>query len=104
MSVLRGGLSLVPGKPARALPCAGPLGAVPEQVLDTEVAPQLPAQDGDDGGDPGGGEARLTEEEDEPGYQLCLVGHTSTPGPFPASQERGGESLDWNEPNLLCFC
>lgn len=75
-------MSLV-NQPGPALAWAA--GVVPEQVLDTEVAPQLPAQDGDDGGDPGGGEAWLIEEEDEPGYQLCLVGHTSTPGPFPAS-------------------
>lgn len=49
------------------------------------MAPQLTAQDGNDGGDLGEGEARLIEEEDELGYKLCLVSNFSIPGSFPVS-------------------
>lgn len=72
----------------RLCPCPGKRGAVPEQVLDTEVAPQLTAQDGDDGGDLGGGEARLIEEEEESGDELCLVGNLGISGSVPG--EPGG--------------
>lgn len=56
---------------------------VPEKILDAEVAPQLTAQDGNDDGDLAGGEARLVEEEDKLGYELCLVSDFSIPGSFP---------------------
>lgn len=71
-----------------ALALGGRRGAVPEQVLDVEVAPQLAAQDGNDGGDLGGGEAGLVEEEDESGDKLCPVGDFGIPGPVPG--EPGG--------------
>lgn len=70
-----------------ALP-PGKLVTVPEQVLDAEVAPQLTAQDGNDGGDLGGSEAWLIEEEDELGYKLCLVSDFSIPGSFPGEPRR----------------
>lgn len=63
-------------------------GVVPEQVLYTEVAPQLTVQDGSDGGDLGGGEAWLIEEEDELGYKLGLVSNFSIPGSFPGEPRR----------------
>lgn len=49
------------------------------------MAPQLTAQDGNDGRDLGKGEALLIEEEDELGYKLCLVSDFSIPGSFPVS-------------------
>lgn len=49
------------------------------------MAPQLTAQDGNDGGDLGEGEARLIEEEDKLGYKLGLVSNLSIPGSFPVS-------------------
>lgn len=52
------------------------------------MAPQLTAQDGNDGGDLGGSEARLIEEEDELGYKLCLVSDFSIPGSFPGEPRR----------------
>lgn len=61
---------------------------VPEQVLYTEVAPQLTVQDGHDGGDLGGGEAWLIEKEDELGYKLGLVSNFSIPGSFPGEPRR----------------
>lgn len=63
-------------------------GTIPEQVLEAEVAPQLTAQDGNDGGHLGGGEAWLIEEEDELGNKLCLVSNFSIPGSFPGEPRR----------------
>ena len=44
------------------------------------MAPQLTAQDGNDGAHLGGREAWLVEEEDELGNKLCLVSDFSIPG------------------------
>lgn len=52
------------------------------------MALQLTAQNGDDGGDLGQGQARFIEEEYELGYQLCLVGYFSIPGSFPGEPRR----------------
>lgn len=52
------------------------------------MALQLTAQNGDDGGDLGQGQARFIEEEYELGYQLCLVGYFSIPGSFPGEPGR----------------
>lgn len=52
------------------------------------MAPQLTAQDGNDGGDLGGGKTRLIEEEDKLGYKLCLVTYFSIPGSFPGESRR----------------
>lgn len=52
------------------------------------MAPQLTAQDGNDGGHLGGGEAWLVEEEDEFGNELCLVSNFSIPGSFPGEPKR----------------
>lgn len=52
------------------------------------MALQLTAQNGDDGGDLGQGQARFIEEEYEFGYQLCLVGYFSIPGSFPGEPGR----------------
>lgn len=49
------------------------------------MAPQLAAQDANDGGNLGGGEAGLVEEKDELGDELGLVGDLGVPRPFPAS-------------------
>lgn len=65
-----------------------PLGTVPEEVLDAEVAPQLTAQNGNNGGDLAGGEARLIEKEDKFGYKFCLVSNFSIPGSFPGESRR----------------
>lgn len=82
------GLHPLKNQPQGSALAPGKLGAVPEQVLDTEVAPQLAAQDGNDGGDLGGGEARLIEEEDESRYELCSVSNFSVPGSFPGEPGR----------------
>lgn len=66
----------------------GEAGTIPEQVLEAEVAPQLTAQDVNDGGHLGGGEAWLVEEEDELGNKLCLVSNFSIPGSFPGEPRR----------------
>lgn len=49
---------------------------------------QLTAQNGNDGGDLGQGQAWLVEEEYELGYQLCPVRHFSVPGSFPGEPRR----------------
>lgn len=52
------------------------------------MALQLTAQNGNDGGDLGQGQARFIEEEYELGYQLCLMGYFSIPGSFPGEPKR----------------
>lgn len=52
------------------------------------MALQLTAQNGDDGGDLGQGQAWFIEEEYELGYQLCLMGYFSIPGSFPGEPKR----------------
>lgn len=75
---------------------------VPEQVLGAEMAPQLAAQDGDDGGDRGGAEAWLIEEEDELGYELCLVSNFSIPGSFPGEHRKEAVKA-FTGMNQICF-
>lgn len=75
---------------------------VPEQVPGAEVAPQLTAQDGNDGGDLGGAKARLIEEEDELGYELCLVSNFSIPGSFPGEHRKEAVKA-FTGMNQICF-
>ena len=90
LSVVRGELgSTFPHEAALMLrPLPRGAGTIPKQVLEAEVAPQLTAQDGNDGGHLGGGEAWLVEEEDEFGNKLCLVSNFSIPGSFPGEPRR----------------
>lgn len=52
------------------------------------MALQLTAQNGNDGGDLGQGQAWLIEEEYELGHQLCMVCYFSIPGSFPGEPRR----------------
>lgn len=66
------------------------------------MAPQLTAQDGNDGGYLGGGEAWLVEEEDELGNKPRLVSNFSIPGSFPGEPRR--EAVEaFTGMNQICY-
>lgn len=66
------------------------------------MAPQLTAQDGNDGGYLGGGEAWLVEEEDELGNKPRLVSNFSIPGSFPGEPRREAVKA-FTGMNQICY-